>query len=66
MPVDAVSVEPTATVPEIDGSAVLTGALAAGAETTAVGAEVAEADPSVFVAVTATRRVVPTSAGCTW
>ena len=66
VPFEAVSVEPTATVPEIDGSAVFTGALAAGAETTVVGAEVAGADPSAFVAVTVTRRVVPTSAACTW
>jgi hypothetical protein len=52
---------PCCAVPEIVGGAVLTGGVGAG-WTTAVGAEVALAEPAEFVAVTTTRTVEPTSA----
>jgi hypothetical protein len=55
----AVSVEPTAGLPEIVGAAVFVGAAAL--EITAEGAEVAWLDPPAFVAVTVTRRRPPTS-----
>ena len=54
----AVSCEPTETVPLIDGATESVGGAAA---TTAVGAEVAVAWPAVFVAVSTTRIVWPTS-----
>ena len=62
-PFVVVRVEPTVVVPEIVGAAVFPGADAL--ETTAVGAEVDDAEPSAFVAVTVTRSVCPTSADCT-
>ena len=60
LPFAAVSVWPSTAVPEIVGSAVLAGGIAV---TTALWAEVAEADPSLLVAVTTSRIVEPMSAG---
>jgi hypothetical protein len=59
-PFTAVRIDPTCGVPVIVGARVIAGAAAA--ETIAVGADVEDADPSAFVAVTVTRRVRPTSA----
>src|SRR6185295_12118152 len=58
-PVEAVSVWLYCAVPVIAGSAVFVGA--ASAVTTAVCADVAEAEPTALVAVTTTRSVRPTS-----
>src|SRR5215211_2458205 len=58
-PLSAVNVCSSCAVPPIVGNAVLTGAAPA---TTAVAAEVALLEPAVLLAVTATRRVRPTSA----
>ena len=58
-PSDAVSGWPSAGVPEISGSAVFDGALA---PITALAADSASADPAELVAVTRTRRRLPTSA----
>jgi len=56
VPSAAVSVEPTVVVPEIDGGAVTVGAVAE-VGTTAVAAEVPDAVPALFVAVSTTRIV---------
>jgi hypothetical protein len=61
VPAFAVSVCPTAAEPETVGGFVAAGFVAA-ACTVAVWFDAALADPSVFVAVTRTRRVKPTSA----
>ena len=61
VPCDAVSVLPCVAVPEIVGAAVLVGTAGGGPLTTAVAAEVAEALPPPFVAVTTTSTVCPTS-----
>jgi hypothetical protein len=58
-PVVVVNVCPCTAWPLTTGSAVLVGA--AGDVTTAVGAELAEAEPRAFVAVTTDRTVCPTS-----
>src|SRR4051794_30048648 len=50
---------PSSAVPEIEGAAEFDGGFAV---TAAVGAEVALAEPSPFVAFTTTRRVLPISA----
>jgi hypothetical protein len=64
--VDAVSVWPTTALPLIAGSAVFAGAVPTGAAATrAVWLDAAVVDPPAFVAVTATRRVKPTSPLCT-
>jgi hypothetical protein len=52
---------PCCAVPEIVGSAVLDGGESGGAVTVAVGAEVADAEPPVLLAVTTTSMVDPTS-----
>jgi hypothetical protein len=62
-PTDAVSVCPSRGVPEIAGSATFAGAATA-AVTTVVGCELAAAEPPALVAVTTTRRVLPTSEAC--
>ena len=59
LPSIAVSVAPSSAVPEIDGSAVLTGAAGS---TAAVAALVADTVPAMLAAVTTTRIVAPTSA----
>ena len=61
VPGSADSTCPACAVPLIVGSAVLLGATGAGA-TTAVGSELALLEPALFVAVTTTRIVKPTSA----
>ena len=61
VPVSAVSVSPSRAVPEIVGP--LPSTDGASAATTAVFSEVAKASPPPFLAVTVTRRVVPTSPG---
>jgi hypothetical protein len=58
-PAFAASVCPWTAVPEIDGDEVFDGAASV---TTPVWPETAVADPAVFVPVTATRIVEPTSA----
>src|SRR5947208_17110999 len=64
LPFDGVSVCLTCAVPVIVGSDVFAGAVPDACATVCVGALVAEPDPSVFVAVTVTCNVEPTSA-CT-
>ena len=61
LPGSPVNTWPACAVPEIDGGEPFTGAAGAAA-TTAVCAEPAEPEPTVFVAVTATLTVKPTSA----
>ena len=56
-PVLALSVCPSVTVPDMTGAAVLAGATAA---TTPLAADVLDADPAEFDAVTATLIVSPT------
>jgi len=58
-PLEAVSVEPTLALPEMVGSAVLSGADAE--TTTAVGVESAEAEPCELLAVTRSLILLPTS-----
>jgi hypothetical protein len=58
LPFVAVSVSPCPALPEITGSALFAGA---GGSTTAVGIEVALADPPALLAVTVTSIVLPTS-----
>jgi hypothetical protein len=58
VPGEAVSVSVSWTFPVIAGTAVFSGDAAA---TTAVGAELAEAEPALLTAVTRTRTVEPTS-----
>ena len=60
-PAPALSVWPSRAVPEIVGGAVFTGDDEV-AWTTAVGVELAVAEPTELVAVTTTRTVAPTSA----
>src|SRR4051794_18495009 len=64
LPGPAVSVWPLRAVPEIVGGELLTGAVD-GATTDAVWFEVAVAVPTEFLAVTTTRRVLPTSPAAT-
>jgi hypothetical protein len=55
-PLDAVSVKPTVAVPATVGRLAFTGGAPADeVDTTAVGADVADLDPEVFVAVTRAR-----------
>ena len=61
LPAAAVNTWPACAVPEIDGGELFTGGAGAAA-TTAVCAEAAEPEPPMFVAVTATLTVEPTSA----
>jgi hypothetical protein len=58
LPRSTVRIEPSMNVPRILGGDVFVGG---SPEMTAVGAEVAEAEPAEFVAVTTTRIVRPTS-----
>ena len=60
MPAVAVSAWPSVGVPEIAGTTVFCGGIAA---MTAVAGDVAEAGPAAFSAVTTTRRRDPMSAG---
>ena len=62
VPVVPVSLCPTVGVPEMDGSAVFVGAPLLSSVTTAVASERAEAEPSLFDAVTRMRSLAPTSA----
>ena len=66
-PVLAVSVCPTAAVPEIDGGVAFDGGISGGGlDTTAVCEELAGVEgPAPFDAVTATRSVLPASAEAT-
>ena len=64
LPFEAVSVCPTCAVPLIVGGDVFAGGVPDAAATGCVDALVACPDPSVFVAVTVTCNVAPTSA-CT-
>jgi hypothetical protein len=61
-PFVVLSVDPTVGLPEMTGGLMLTGTPLV---TTAVGLEVAVAEPAEFVAVTLTRSVKPASAATT-
>jgi hypothetical protein len=61
-PGDAVSVEPSTSVPEIEGGVVLTGAAVNGWTTPVADELTGPAEPPLFVAVTATTIVEPISA----
>src|SRR3982075_56784 len=63
VPVPAVSSWPSLRIPVIVGTAVFTSGIAA---TRPVAADVAEAEPAEFVAVTTTLSVVPTSGGASF
>jgi hypothetical protein len=62
LPLEAVSVCPSCAVPEIAGRAVFDGGTPVA---TAEAFDVALAEPTMFVAVTTTRKVEPSSLACT-
>ena len=63
-PFEVVKVSPCPVWPLTTGALVFAGAAGADAVTTPVAAELADADPPAFVAVTTDRTVCPTSPAC--